>query len=417
MVDRPPRPDGELDAAHPRRRDVDQRHRPGHRAARAPPRHRRWSSAPLEVLPLLRGAFCFVWMDEGTLYAARDPQGIRPLVLGRLERGWVVASEDAALDIVGACVVREVEPGELIVIDENGLRSHRFAEPAPKGCLFEFVYLARPDTTISRPATCTSVRVEIGRRLAREYPGRGRPGHPGPRVRHAAPRSATPRSPGIPYGQGFVKNSYVGRTFIQPSQTIRQLGIRLKLNALAHVIARQAARRGRRLDRARQHPARAGADAARGRGARGARPHLQPAGEVAVLLRHRLRHPRRADRQRADAPTRSAARIGADSLGYISLEGLVEATTVPTATTCAGLLRRRLPDRAARRERSSASTCSRRRCVADDGPRAAGPQQPLSRTRRHPRRHVTEQPDSADPRRAPTPPPVSPSRPPTEPSS
>ena len=86
----------------------------------------------LEVLPLLRGAFSFVWMNESTLYAARDPQGIRPLVLGRLDRGWVVASEDAALATIGASVVREVEPGELIVIDENGLRSHRFAEPAPR---------------------------------------------------------------------------------------------------------------------------------------------------------------------------------------------------------------------------------------------------------------------------------------------
>ncbi|MGA8994136.1 MAG: amidophosphoribosyltransferase, partial [Nocardioidaceae bacterium] len=92
------------------------------------------------ILPGLRGAFSFVWMDENTLYAARDPQGVRPLVLGRLERGWVVASETAALDIVGASFIREVEPGELVTIDEDGLRSRRFAEPAPKHCLFEFVY-------------------------------------------------------------------------------------------------------------------------------------------------------------------------------------------------------------------------------------------------------------------------------------
>ena len=102
----------------------------------------------LEVLPLLRGAFSFVWMNEDTLYAARDPQGIRPLVLGRLDRGWVVASEDAALATIGASVVREIEPGELIAIDEHGLRTHRFAEPARKGCVFEYVYLARPDATM-----------------------------------------------------------------------------------------------------------------------------------------------------------------------------------------------------------------------------------------------------------------------------
>ena len=125
--------------------------------------------AAAEIFPTMRGAYSFVFMDEGTLYAARDPQGIRPLVLGRLERGWVVASETAALDIVGATFVREVEPGELIAIDEDGLRSQRFAEPAPKGCLFEFVYLARPDTRISNQRV-HSVRVEIGRRLAKAFP-------------------------------------------------------------------------------------------------------------------------------------------------------------------------------------------------------------------------------------------------------
>src|SRR6185436_3586396 len=121
------------------------------------------------VLPKLRGAFSFVFMDQGTLYAARDPQGVRPLVLGRLERGWVVASETAALDIVGASFVREVEPGELIAIDEHGLRSQQFAPPEPKGCLFEYVYLARPDTKIAGRSV-HSGRVAIGRTLAREHP-------------------------------------------------------------------------------------------------------------------------------------------------------------------------------------------------------------------------------------------------------
>ncbi|MGH3370089.1 MAG: amidophosphoribosyltransferase, partial [Nocardioidaceae bacterium] len=103
----------------------------------------------MEVLPKVRGAFSFVFMDEHALYAARDPQGVRPLMLGRLERGWVVASESAALATVGASVIREIEPGELVVIDDEGLRSHRFAEPNPKGCVFEYVYLARPDATIA----------------------------------------------------------------------------------------------------------------------------------------------------------------------------------------------------------------------------------------------------------------------------
>ena len=226
----------------------------------------------LELLPQVRGAFSFVWMNEHTLYAARDPQGIRPLVLGRLDRGWVVASEDSALATVGASVVREVEPGELLVINEDGLRSHRFAPAEPKGCVFEYVYLARPDATISGRSV-HEARVEMGRQLAREFPVDADMVMP-------VPESGTPAATGyaeesgIPFGQGFVKNSYVGRTFIQPSQTLRQLGIRLKLNALRAHDPRQAAGRRRRLHRARQHPAGPGPDAARGRRGRGARADL-----------------------------------------------------------------------------------------------------------------------------------------------
>ena len=194
--------------------------------------------AAREVLPLLRGAFSLVFMDEHTLYAARDPHGVRPLVLGRLESGYVVASETAALDIVGASFVREVEPGEMLVIDEHGLRSSRFAEATPKGCLFEYVYLARPDTTIAGQSVYTT-RVQVGRTLAFEAPVDADLVIP-------VPESGTPgaigyaEQSGIPYGLGLVKNSYVGRTFIQPSQTIRQLGIRLKLNPLREVIAGQS---------------------------------------------------------------------------------------------------------------------------------------------------------------------------------
>jgi len=161
--------------------------------------------AALQVLPRLRGAFRLVFMDEATLYAARDPQGIRPLVLGRLERGWVVASETAALDIVGATVIREVTPGELIAVDANGLRSRTFAKADPKGCLFEYVYLARPDTMISGQRL-HSVRVEVGRTLAREWPTDADLVIP-------VPESGTPaaigyaEASGIPYGQGLVNNA------------------------------------------------------------------------------------------------------------------------------------------------------------------------------------------------------------------
>ena len=241
----------------------------------------------LEVLPTLRGAFSFVFMDEHTLYAARDPQGIRPLVLGRLDRGWAIASETAALDIVGAAYIREIEPGEFVAIDENGLRSCRFAEAQPKGCAFEYVYLARPDTTINNRVV-HEARVEMGRTLAREHPVEADLVIP-------TPESGTPaaigyaQESGIPYGQGLVKNAYVGRTFIQPNQTIRQLGIRHQ---------GQAPGGGRRLHRARQHPAGSRSYAARGRRRGSPRPHLLTAGALALLLWHRLRDARRTHRHR-----------------------------------------------------------------------------------------------------------------------
>ena len=251
----------------------------------------------LDVLPELRGAFSFVWMNEDTLYAARDPQGIRPLVLGRLDRGWVVASEDAALATIGASVVREVEPGELLVIDENGLRSHRFAPPAAKGCVFEYVYLARPDATISGRSVHES-RVEMGRRLAREFPVEADLVMPGPRVRHPG-RGRLRRGERHPVRPG-LRQERLRRPHLHPAEPDPAPARHpaQAQRARAHD-PRQADRGRRRLDRPRQHPAGPGPDAARGRRPRGARADLQPAGEVAVLLRHRLRDPRRADRQRA----------------------------------------------------------------------------------------------------------------------
>jgi amidophosphoribosyltransferase len=270
-------------------------------------------------------------MDQGTLYAARDPQGIRPLVLGRLERGWVVASETAALDIVGASYVRSIEPGELVAIDEHGLRSQRFAEAAPKGCLFEFVYLARPDTVISDQRV-HAVRVDVGRRLAAEHPVDADLVIP-------VPESGTPaaigyaEASGIPYGQGLVKNSYVGRTFIQPSQTIRQLGIRLKLNPLRDVIA------GKRLVVVDD-------SIVRGNTQRALVRMLREAGAKEVHVRissppvkwpcfYGIDFASRAELVANGLSTAEICRsIGADSLGYVSLDELVAATSVPKDRLC-----------------------------------------------------------------------------------
>jgi amidophosphoribosyltransferase len=288
-------------------------------------------TAAMEVLPHLRGAFCLVFMDETTLYAARDPQGIHPLVLGRLERGWVVASESAALDIVGASLVREVEPGELVAIDEHGLRTLRYAEALPKGCLFEYVYLARPDTAISGRSV-HSARVDVGRRLAREAPVEADLVIP-------VPESGTPaaigyaQESGIPYAQGLVKNAYVGRTFIQPSQTIRQLGIRLKLNPLREVI------QGKRLVVVDD-------SIVRGNTQRALVRMLREAGAAEVHVRISSPPVKWPCFYGIDFATRAElianglitdeirASVGADSLAYVSLSELVAATQVPAAKLC-----------------------------------------------------------------------------------
>jgi amidophosphoribosyltransferase len=288
-------------------------------------------AAAMSVLPKLRGAFSLVFMDETTLYAARDPQGIRPLVLGRLERGWVVASETAALDIVGASLVREIEPGELVCVDETGLRSSRFARPEPKGCVFEYVYLARPDTTIAGRGV-HATRVEMGRVLAREAPASADLVIP-------TPESGTPaaigfaEASGIPYGQGLVKNSYVGRTFIQPSQTIRQLGIRLKLNPLRDVIE------GKRLVVVDD-------SIVRGNTQRALVRMLREAGASEVHIRissppvkwpcfYGIDFASRAELIANGLSTDEICRsLGADSLAYISIEGMVAATTLPKERLC-----------------------------------------------------------------------------------
>ncbi|MDZ7576927.1 MAG: amidophosphoribosyltransferase [Candidatus Nanopelagicales bacterium] len=285
----------------------------------------------LAELPQLRGAFSFVFMDEHTLFAARDAHGIRPLVLGRLERGWAVASESAALDIVGAEFVREIEPGEMVAIDAGGVRSTRFAVATPHGCLFEYVYLARPDTTISGRSV-EAVRTGVGRRLALEHAVDADLVIPVPESgRYAAIGYA--QASGIPFGEGLVKNAYVGRTFIQPSQAIRQLGIRLKLNPLRKVIS------GRRLVVVDD-------SIVRGNTQRALVRMLREAGAAQVHVR--ISSPPVAwpcfygidfatrDELIANGRTVDQIResIGADSLAYVSLDQLVDATKIPADRLC-----------------------------------------------------------------------------------
>jgi amidophosphoribosyltransferase len=191
-----------------------------------------------EVLPLLEGAFSFVLADEGRVIGVRDPHGFRPLCLGKLEQGWVLASESPALDIVGAHFVRELDPGEMVVIDATGCRSsYPFPETAvePALCLFEFIYFARPDSVLYGH-NVHQARVRMGEQLAMQAPVEAD-------MVMGVPESGVPaaegfaRVSGIPYGQGLVKNRYIGRSFIAPSQAMRESAVRMKLNPLRENIA------------------------------------------------------------------------------------------------------------------------------------------------------------------------------------
>ena len=288
-------------------------------------------ASAIAVLPKLEGAFSLVFMDEKTLYAARDRHGVRPLVIGKLERGWVVASETAALDIVGAAFVREVEPGEFLAINEDGIRSQMWATPDPKGCIFEYVYLARPDTTIAGQGV-HATRVRIGKRLAIEAPAEADLVIP-------VPESGTPaaigfaQQSGIPYGLGLVKNSYVGRTFIQPSQTIRQLGIRLKLNPLREIIE------GKRIVVVDD-------SIVRGNTQRAIVRMLREAGALEIHVRissppvewpcyYGIDFASRAELIASGLEIEEIRRsIGSDSLSYVSMEGLIAATTIDENKLC-----------------------------------------------------------------------------------
>ncbi|MEY4037362.1 MAG: hypothetical protein RL201_743 [Actinomycetota bacterium] len=288
-------------------------------------------ASAIAVLPKLEGAFSLVFMDEKTLYAARDRHGVRPLVIGKLERGWVVASETAALDIVGAAFVREVEPGEFLAINEEGIRSQMWATPDPKGCIFEYVYLARPDTTIAGQGV-HATRVQIGKRLAIEAPVEADLVIP-------VPESGTPaaigyaQQSGIPYGLGLVKNSYVGRTFIQPSQTIRQLGIRLKLNPLREIIE------GKRIvvvddSIVRGNTQRAIVRMLREAGAREIHVRISSP-PVEWPCYYGIDFASRAELIASGLEIEEIRRsIGSDSLSYVSMEGLIAATTIDENKLC-----------------------------------------------------------------------------------
>lgn len=190
----------------------------------------------MDALNQVRGAFSIVLMTDNGLIAVRDPHGLRPLCLGRVRGSWVVASETCAFDLLDAEYVREIEPGELLVISEQGIDSHRpFPKVDPAMCVFEYVYFARPDSRIFGANAVYATRKALGRQLAQEswVPAD---------IVIPVPDSGVPAAlgysegGGVPFETGLIRNHYVGRTFIEPEQSIRHFGVKVKLNAVSEVL-------------------------------------------------------------------------------------------------------------------------------------------------------------------------------------
>ncbi len=305
------------------------------------------AEAVARAMPRLEGAYSVVALSEGKLLAFRDPHGIRPLALGRLanesgQTDWVVASETCAFDLIGATYERDVRPGELVVVDEDGVHA---TQAVPEGrqalCIFEHVYFARPDSTLAG-AEVHGARVRMGERLAAEAPVEADLVMP-------IPDSGTPaavgftRASGIPYSEGLIKNRYVGRTFIQPDEDLRRQGIRMKFNPLAEVA-------GKRLVIVDD-------SIVRGSTMKQLVAMLFDAGAAEVHVR--VSSPPivapcfygidMADEEQLAAAHRSVEQmrelIGATSLHYLSLEGMQAATRLPEASVCRACFTRDYPTR------------------------------------------------------------------------
>jgi len=285
-----------------------------------------------DALRQVRGAYSLVFLSEEMLIAVRDPMGFRPLVLGRLgkqqnnQESWVVSSESCAFELIGAEFVRDVEPGEMVIIDKNGLRSVRPLMPAaPRRCLFEWVYFARPDSNLDGRSVYRA-RERMGRRLAAEHPVDADVVIPVPDSGMAAAIGYA-RESGIPYDQGLMRSHYMGRTFIEPSQQIRHFGVKLKLSPVREVLA------GNRVVVVDD-------SIVRGTTSRKIVGMIRSAGAREVHMRISSPPTVGPCRYGIDTPTREELIashksveeirdfVGADSLGYLSLEGLYASVEV-----------------------------------------------------------------------------------------
>lgn len=280
--------------------------------------------------PLYTGAFCCVGMQKRTLFAFRDSHGIRPLSLGKTNHGYVIASETAALDIIGATYIRDVKPGELIIIEQNEIKSRQIAPGKEQLDAFEFVYLARPDSKLAGKSLF-SIRKKAGELLAHSAPAKAD-------IVLSAPDSGTPaaigysEASGIPLGHGLIKNSYIGRTFIEPEK-IRRSSVELKFNVITEVVAGKrivlvddSIVRGNTLKHLtkllRQHGAK--------------EVHLRSASPpVKFPDFYGIDTPRGTDLIAHDYTVSEICKmIGADSLAYLRVDDLVKSTGLPRSRLC-----------------------------------------------------------------------------------
>jgi len=292
---------------------------------------KRWEDRIRYAMHRLQGAYSLTLLTEDTLYGVRDPLGVRPLCLGKLNGGWVIASESCALDHIGANFIREIEPGEIVSISKNGVESDREEIERKAICIFEYIYFARPDSVINGRLLYPA-RQAMGEILAQEHPVEAD-------LVMGVPDSATAaaigysRWSGIPLCEGLLKNRYVGRTFIEPDQRIRDLGVKLKFNPLPQMLE------GKRL---------VVVDDSIVRGTTTPKivELLRRAGAKEVHIRicaPPLRYPcffgvDMATRWELIAAQKTVPEvrdfIGADSLGYLSIDGLVKAVGLPKDTFC-----------------------------------------------------------------------------------
>ncbi|HKD20126.1 MAG TPA: amidophosphoribosyltransferase [Thermoanaerobaculia bacterium] len=289
------------------------------------------SGAIAEALLEVRGAYSLVILSREGIFAARDPNGIRPLSLGLREGSPVVASETCAFDLIGARYVRDVEPGEIVQLSREGFTSHRFAFPISTPCVFEHVYFARPDSTVFGRSVAAS-RQGFGRRLAREHPAEADVVVPVPDSGMYAALGFAEES-GIPFALGLVRNHYVGRTFIEPKQAIRHFGVKVKLNPVKEVVE------GKRVVLVDD-------SIVRGTTSRKIVKMIREAGAREVHVRISSPPTMKTCHYGIDTPTTSeliAANqsvdeirrfIDADSLGYLSVEGMLDAFGRPQQATC-----------------------------------------------------------------------------------